>query len=237
MGLNPAVEFGKLVALIGVQLQTGALPGHICVLEAIRLFSAYHGVKPDLNLVKQMGLSEKLKNPYHTLSMGQKRRLALILAVTHRPDILFLDEPTAGLDVSSRSLLHELLRELRERGTTIILSTHDMAEAETMADRVAILLKGRIAATGSPKELTAGGGLTKISVRTTGESLNGTVFPDIEREEHQGDYTIYFTQSPGPLVARIIGRIESSDDELIDLRVERPTLEERFLELTQRSLN
>lgn len=234
MGVNPALEFKKLIRQIGVQLQTGALPGHITVQQAVNLFSAYHSVKPDLNLVERMDLMEKYRSPYHTLSIGQKRRLALVLAIVHRPSVIFLDEPTAGLDVFTRSALHQLMHELRGQGSTIILSTHDMAEAENMADRVAILLNGKIAASGSPRELTsAGSNTTKISAHTAGESLQKAVFPGVERRGRKGEYEIYFTYAPGPLVARIISHIKSCDDQLIDLRVERPTLEERFLELTR----
>ncbi len=172
---------------------------------------------------------------YHTLSTGQKRRLALALAVAHRPPVLFLDEPTAGLDVATRASLHELMRELREEGTTIVLSTHDMAEAESMADRVSILLNGRLVAVGTPRELTATGeGLTKVSVRAAGNSLAGASFSGVAREARQGEYTVYFTAFPGPAVAAIIGHIEAAGDQLVDLRVERPSLEERFLELTGR---
>ena len=186
MGVDPARESRRLLSLIGVQLQTGALPGYISVAEAMRLFSAYHGVNPDYVLLERMGLSEKLSTQYHALSTGQKRRLALALAVAHRPQVLFLDEPTAGLDVSTRIALHELMKELREAGTTILLSTHDMAEAEVMADRVAILLKGSLAAVGTPRELTAAGeGMTKTSVRTAGNSLSGASFPGAVRQTKQ----------------------------------------------------
>lgn len=233
MGVDPAREPRRLVQLIGVQLQTGALPDYIGVGEAMRLFSAYHRAAPDCGLLERLGLGEKMAAQYHTLSTGQKRRLALALAVAHRPPVLFLDEPTAGLDVATRATLHEMMRELREEGATIVLSTHDMAEAEAMADRVAILLQGRIAAAGTPRELTAAGeGLTKILVRTAGSCLAGVSFRGVARAARQGEYSVYFTASPGPAVAAIIDFIEASGDRLIDLRVERPTLEERFLELT-----
>lgn len=232
LGLDPAKDFARLVHSIGVQLQTAALPGHITVKEAIRLFAAYHRVHPDMALLARLGLEDKLDSQYHALSTGQQRRLTLALAAQHRPQILFLDEPTAGLDVATRIALHQLLRELRDEGTTIILSTHDMAEAETLADRVAILLQGRLAAVGTPRELTAAGrSKTKVSVRTLGSSLKGVNFADAQ-QILEADYAVYFTSSPGPTVAEIIAYIEESGDELIDLRVERPSLEERFLELT-----
>lgn len=234
MGADPASEPRRLVQLIGVQLQSGTLPDHIGVGEAMRLFSAYHGIAPDYEILERLGLGEKMAAQYHTLSTGQKRRLALALAVAHRPPVLFLDEPTAGLDVATRATLHEIMQELREEGATVVLSTHDMAEAEALADRVAILLQGRIAAEGTPRELTAAGeGLTKILVRAAGGCLAGATFRGVVQAARQGEYTVYFTASPGPVVASIIASIEGAGDRLIDLRVERPTLEERFLELTR----
>lgn len=238
MGVNPVREPRRLLGAIGVQLQTAALPETISSIEAMRLFSAYHGVKPDYSILERLGLTDKLESQYHTLSTGQKRRLALALAVSHRPPVLFLDEPTAGLDVNTRIALHVLIRELREAGTTILLSTHDMAEAENLADRVAILLRGRLAAVGSPRELTATGeGLTKVSVRSVENSLAGVSFSGVAKRLVQDDYTVYFTAFPGPTVAALIKHIETAGDELVDLRVERPSLEERFLELTNGKQN
>ncbi len=234
MGVDPGRDSRRLLQLIGVQLQTGSLPDYISVVEAVRLFSAYHGVTPDYAILNRIGLGEKLQAQYHTLSTGQKRRLALVLALAHRPPVVLLDEPTAGLDVATRVALHSLIRELRDAGATILLSTHDMAEAESMADRVAIMLRGRLVAVGSPRQLTsAGSRLTKISVRTAGTGgMAGATLPGVERRDRQDDYDLYFTVTPGPTVTAVIAHIEGSGDELIDLRVERPSLEERFLELT-----
>jgi ABC-2 type transport system ATP-binding protein len=147
-----------------------------------------------------------------------------------------LDEPTAGLDVGSRAELHALMQELRDAGTTIILATHDMAEAEKMTDRIAILLRGKIVATGSPRELTATGeGFTKISVRTEGAVLThaGARFPKVSQRTVNEDYAIYFSTDPGPTVSAILDYLNAQNDKLIDLRVERPSLEERFLEITR----
>jgi ABC-2 type transport system ATP-binding protein len=155
--------------------------------------------------------------------------------VAHDPKVLFLDEPTAGLDVPSRVELHNLMNELRTAGTTIILATHDMAEAEEMSDRVAILLGGHIATVGTPREITATGAeLTKVSVRTQGTSLSGpdATFPAVSREVHEGDYSIFFSTDIGSTVTAIIAHVGNHDDSLIDLRVERPSLEDRFLEIT-----
>lgn len=101
----------------------------------MKLFCAYHGVAPRFDLLDRLGLSGKRNVEFQGLSTGLQRRLALALAVAHDPPVLFLDEPTAGLDVASRVELHSLMHELKSKGTTIILATHDMAEAEEMSDR------------------------------------------------------------------------------------------------------
>ena len=234
MGVDPLREPRRLQSLIGVQLQSSGLPATIKVREAMQFFSAYHRVEPRMDLLERFNLMEKKEGEFHTLSTGQQRRLALALAVAHEPAVLFLDEPTAGGEVASRTELHRLMEELKAAGTTIILSTHDMAEAEELSARVAILLQGRITAVGSPRELTAtGSGLTKISVRTARDSAAGKSFPGVVKEVQREEYRIFYTRDIGPSVSAIIASIESSQDALIDLRVERPTLEERFLELTK----
>jgi ABC-2 type transport system ATP-binding protein len=205
------------------------------VAEAVRFFSAYHAVTPSYRLLDRLGLSDKKNVQYHLLSTGLQRRLVLALALGHNPPVLFLDEPTAGLDVHSRNELHDLMLELKADGTTIILATHDMAEAEKLSDRVAILLQGKIVATGTPQELTAtGSGLTKISARTTDNCLSQTetAFPSVIQSSFKDDYFIFFSSDPGLTVSSIITYIDKQDDTLIDLRVERPSLEERFLEIT-----
>ncbi len=140
-GVDPTRQQRKLRNVIGVQLQTSSLPPAMTADEAMKFFCAYHGVAPREDLIERLGLSEKRGTQYGQLSVGQQRRLALAIAVAHGPKVLFLDEPTAGLDVQSRAELHALVAELRQEGTTILLATHDMAEAEKLADRAAILLR------------------------------------------------------------------------------------------------
>ena len=234
MGVDPVHQARKLRNLIGVQLQTSGLPDSIRVDEAMTLFCAYHGIAPRLDLLDRLGLAEKKRAQYQQLSAGLQRRLSLAVAIAHDPPVLFLDEPTAGLDVPSRVELHNLMREIKSEGTTIVLATHDMAEVEEITDRVAILLRGKIAATGSPLELTAtGSGLTKVSVRTKGSSLSDSevTFPGVSKQVFREDYSIYYSTDVGPTVAAIIAHIEARQDSLIDLRVERPSLEDRFLEI------
>ncbi len=234
-GIDPTHDPRGLRSAIGVQLQSSGMPESITPDEAMKLFCAYHRTTPRYDLFDRLGLGAKRKAQFHELSTGQQRRLALALAVAHEPRVVFLDEPTAGLDVQTRVELHDLMRELKAAGTTIILATHDMAEAEEMADRVAILLSGRLVASGTPIQLTAtGAGLTKISVHTAAGHLlaNGHTFPAVAQQAVKGDYAIYYSSDIGPTVAALIEAITAGGDSLIDLRVERPSLEDRFLELT-----
>lgn len=234
-GVAPDREPHRLRQLIGVQLQSSGLPESITPDEAMRFFCAYHSVPPRYDLLERLGLTGKRGTQFFELSTGQQRRLALALAVAHEPAVLFLDEPTAGLDVNSRVELHKLMHEMRARGTTILLATHDMAEAEEMSDRVGILLNGEMVSVGSPMEITAtGAGLTKISVRSERGSLaeSNTDLPAVSHSMTKDAYRICFSTDIGPTISAIINTLEQKGDPLVDLRVERPSLEDRFLEIT-----
>lgn len=233
--VDPTREPRKLRNLIGVQLQSAGLPESITPDEAMKFFCAYHDVAPRFDLLERLGLAEKRKAQFFELSTGQQRRLALALAISHNPQVLFLDEPTAGLDVATRVELHELVRELQANGTSVILATHDMAEAEEMSDRVAILLDHKLAAIGTPMEITAtGAGLTRVSVRTKDAKLSDPTIniPAVQQRISKEAYDIFYSTDIGPTVSAIINQIETRGDTLIDLRVERPSLEDRFLEIT-----
>lgn len=234
-GINPTKEPRQLRHIIGVQLQASGMPEAMTSDEAMNFFCAYHGIASRYDLLDRFGLTAKRTTQFHELSTGQQRRLALALAIAHEPPVLFLDEPTAGLDVASRVELHAVMRELQAKGTTIILATHDMAEAEQMADRVAILLNGRLAITGTPMEITATGAeLTKVSVYTKDSILlaNHHTFPAVSQRRLEENYAIYYSHDITRTVPALITYVQEQADELIDLRVERPSLEERFLELT-----
>lgn len=235
MGIDPVRQSGKIRNIIGVQLQSSGLPGSMRVEEAMRFFCAYHRVSPRYDLLDRLGLAEKRGAQYHMLSIGQQRRLSLALAMAHNLPVVFLDEPTAGLDVHSRVELHNLMHELKAADTTIVLATHDMAEAEKMADRVAILLNGKIVASGTPRELTATGSKwTKVTVSTEGSCLlqSGVSFPAVIQHVINDEYAVYYSNNIGLTVPAIISHIDTQGDVIVDLRVERPSLEERFLEIT-----
>ena len=236
LDVDPTRSPNRLRDLIGVQLQSSGLPGSMTPHEAMEFFCAYHRSAPRYDLLDRLGVGAKKNSQFAALSTGLQRRLALALAIAHDPPLIFLDEPTAGLDVGSRVELHEVMRELQARGRTIILATHDMAEAEKMADRVAILLKGKIAATGSPNQLTASGsGLVKISVlsETASLSQNDGDLPAVSRQIIKDEYVIYYSLDAGETVPAVLDYLKAHDDHLVDLRVERPSLEDRFLEITQ----
>ena len=234
-GADPTKNPRGFSKLIGVQLQSSGLPPTMQVEEAMRLFCAYYGVPARLDLIERLGLAEKRRSQFRQLSTGQQRRLALALAIAHKPPLVLFDEPTAGLDVESRNELHTLIQELSTEGTAVILATHDMSEAEKLADRIAILLHGRIEATGTPREITAAGNrATKILVRSERSilSTNGVKIPGVERSVQEEDYMVYFSLDPGPTVSALLAHLAAHNDALVDLRVERPSLEERFLEIT-----
>lgn len=138
---------------IGIQLQSSTLQSFIKPLEAIHLFAKWNKRTPDKAMLEALGIYDLAKKKYADLSTGQKRRLHLALALTGNPDIIFLDEPTAGLDVEGRYAMHEQIKALKMQGKTIVLTSHDMAEVETLCDRIAILKDGKIAFIGTSEEL------------------------------------------------------------------------------------
>jgi ABC-2 type transport system ATP-binding protein len=232
---TPAAIDRERHLVMGVQLQSGALPADMTAWEAMRLFCAYHGVPPRSDLLDRFGLGNQRDRRYGGLSVGNQRRLALALAIAHRPALVLLDEPTAGLDVASRAELHHTVRELASGGAAVLLATHDMAEAEKLADRVCILLHGRIVAQGTPREITAtGSGTTKVSISTEGGSFVGgqiRLTAAALRDTSEG-YAVYFSTDPAATVAALLAELSARGDRIVDLRVERPSLEERFLEIT-----
>ena len=154
---------------MGIQLQSASLPACIRPMEAVRLFAKWNKTQIDHSMITDLGIQELAKNQYAELSTGQKRRLHLALALIGDPDIVFLDEPTAGLDVEGRVKLHSQIRRLKAQGKTIILASHDMAEVENLCDRIAILNDGDIAFLGTVEELSAKTGSRYIIDIKTGE--------------------------------------------------------------------
>ena len=158
LGLDPLADRARLVPSIGVMLQQGGVYPVMSPIEALRLFAAYYDDPLDpAGLLERLSLTEVAATPWRRLSGGEQQRLSLALALVGRPRVLFLDEPTAGVDVHGRTTIREVVAEQAAEGVTVLLTTHEMAEAEAVADHVAIIHRGRLATTGTMADLTGGG--------------------------------------------------------------------------------
>jgi ABC-2 type transport system ATP-binding protein len=200
---------------IGIVLQSSAMYPNLSVAESLELFAGYYRASLDVDrVVRLVGLDEKRDARVRTLSGGQQRRLDLGLGLIGDPEVLFLDEPTTGFDPAARRAAWEVIRSLRSLGKTILLTTHYLDEAESLADRVAVLREGSIAAIGRPEDLTGSAPATEIRYRRDGE--------DVVVSTHQPTHVLHELTS----AALAEGR------ELENLSVRRPTLEEIYLALT-----
>lgn len=218
---------------IGVQLQSTSLNDNITVLEALKLFSKWNKVKLNLELLNTFGLSSIKNKQYEQLSTGQKRRLHLALALVSNPKLIFLDEPTAGLDVEGRIALHQAIRDLKKEGKTIILASHDMAEVEALCDRIAILKGGTIVFTGTTEEITSiYNNVVNVYVKTL-NLISNSYFKYIRLINKESDYNIYSTSNIQEGLFELLENIKSNDNNIIDIKIERPTLEDKFIEISQ----
>jgi len=200
---------------IGVVLQSSAMYPNLSVAESLALFAGYYRDPLDVDqVVGLVGLEEKRAARVRTLSGGQTRRLDLGLGLIGNPEVLFLDEPTTGFDPAARRAAWDVIRSLRELGKTILLTTHYLDEAESLADRVAVLREGRIAAIGRPADLTGSAPATEIRYRWNGEDV------------------VVSTHEPTRVLHDLTTKALGEGRELENLSVRRPTLEEIYLALT-----
>lgn len=231
-GADVKTQSDHLKNLLGVQLQSSALPEDISVIEAMELVCAWHKVPVRKDLIIRFGLGGEMKKLYGHMSTGQKRRLQLALAMAANPAVVILDEPTAGLDVEGRAQLHAIIRELRNEGVTFLLATHDMAEAEVLCDRIVIIIKGQLAVSGTPAQVTsAGSHKTKITIQTAKRSLVAIKRAHAEFVGESEGFGVWMTDAVSKAVSELLQAADEANDSVIDLRVERPSLEERFLEI------
>ncbi len=233
LGLDPARQARQLSRLIGSQLQESQLPERIKVWEALDLFGSLspHGPSPD-ELLADWGLSDKRAARFGSLSGGQQQRLFVALALVNDPRLVFLDEMTTGLDPASRRVAWELIRRIRSSGTTVVLVTHFMEEAETLCDRLLVVDRGAVVATGTPQGLIDryGGGL-RIRFTSPGPDLDWlSSVPHVDRYEH--DRGRHEVSGSGPVVVHVAAALLEHGLAPEDFRVERATLEDVFLELT-----
>ena len=225
---------------IGVQLQATSLYNKITPREALELFGSYYPRRRGTDeLLKLVQLTEKADAYHVTLSGGQAQRLALALALVNDPEVVFLDEPTAGLDPQGRRSLWEVVRTMKREGRTVVLTTHYMDEAEALCDRLAILDHGRILRSGTPSELIASLGIPSV-VELTFEGAPPDPAPLAGRlgspVEARGNVWEIPTRDPRALLPKLLTALEAERLDYDQIHVRRATLEDVFLHLTGRSL-
>lgn len=221
---------------IGAALQTTALQDQITPREALALFGSFYRERSTpTQLLERFGLVEKADAPFDTLSAGQRQRLALALAFVNKPELVFLDEPTTGLDAQSRRDLHEEILRMKREGHTVVLTTHYMEEAETLCDRVAVIHKGHIVATGATGELVASSTAPPSIVVTTARALEPAMLANvsgISGVSCEGRTARCHAANINTAIAGLIALLDAQQNELIELHVQKASLEDVFLELT-----
>jgi ABC-2 type transport system ATP-binding protein len=216
LGTDPARAGSDFRERIGIVLQSSAVYPLLSVREILELFAGYYERARDVGeVIELVGLGEKREARVRTLSGGQLRRLDLALALVGDPELIFLDEPTTGFDPAARRQAWETIRDLRALGKSILLTTHYMEEAQTLADRLAILRDGRIVATGSPRELLSDATGVEIRYRRDGEEL------------------VIATDEPTRVLHELTGQALAEGFELEGIEVRRRSLEDLYLELTR----
>jgi ABC-2 type transport system ATP-binding protein len=235
LDLDPVGDHARLAPRIGVMLQKGGVYPGIRPTEALRLFAAYYDDPEDpAALLDRLGLAGVARTPWRRLSGGEQQRLSLALALVGRPEVAFLDEPTAGVDVGGRQVIRQVVAELRQRGTCVLLATHELDEAEKVADRVVIVDHGRVLAAGTPAELMSPserssiefGAPAGLDVADLSNHLGAAVV-----EVRAGEYRVDAPPSPAA-VAALTAWLAAADLPLADLRAGRQSLEDVFLRLT-----
>ncbi|MBO8190805.1 ABC transporter ATP-binding protein [Streptomyces oryzae] len=241
LGLDPVTQGAELRPRIGVMLQSGGIYPTARVEETLRHMATLHAHPLDVTaLIDRLGLGGCGRTPYRRLSGGQQQRLALALALVGRPELVFLDEPTAGLDPQARHATWELVRDLRADGVTVLLTTHYMDEAEELSDDVAIVDGGKVIAQGTPEVLCKGG--AENTLRFSGRPgldltslLKALPAETAAVELSPGSYRLTGTVDP-QLLATVTSWCAQNGVLPDRISVERRTLEDVFLELTGRGL-
>jgi ABC-2 type transport system ATP-binding protein len=235
LGLDPGADHAALTRRMGVMLQRGGVYPRMAPGEALRLFASYYPDPEDPEaLLERVGLTGVARTPWRQLSGGEQQRLSLALALVGRPEVAFLDEPTAGVDPQGRLAIRQIVAELRQAGVCVLLTTHELEEAERLADRIVIVDAGKVVAEGSPAELMRSGAGREIrfgappgiDVAGLGTRLGATVV-----EERPGEYLVAAEARPATIAA-LTAWLAERDLPLADLRAGRERLEVVFLRLT-----
>jgi ABC-2 type transport system ATP-binding protein len=238
-GIDARREPAKVKQRIGAALQTTALQDKITPREALELFGTFYRVHAEpAALLDRFALADKADVAFDTLSGGQRQRLALALAFVNNPELVFLDEPTTGLDAQSRRELHHDIQRMRTDGHTVLLTTHHLEEAELLCDRIAIIAEGRIIATGKPRDLIAGSStLQTVTLTTTVPIDPGAVtglsgVSDVAWDP-DGLTVRFRTPAASRVVAELTSRLAACGAEIAELHVQKATLEDVYLSVTQ----
>jgi ABC-2 type transport system ATP-binding protein len=239
-GFEPEKNANELKHEIGAALQSTSLPDKLRVSEALTLFASFYRRKrkPE-ELLKRFGLEEKRHAFYSQLSGGQKQRLALALALINDPKVLFLDEPTAGLDPQVRREIYDIIEELKRERKTIVLTTHYIEEAERLCDRVAIVDHGKVIAQGTPRELKqSSADTTRIEVRLAKpvETAALKTLDGVGDAREMGEGYVLHCSRTAPAIVSLVKYLEPQGNELVSLEIATPSLEDVFIELTGRRL-
>ncbi len=242
LDFDPDKQKQQLKDRIGVCLQATNLPDKITVREALNLFASFYSKNGDADaLLKRLQIWEKKDAAYSTLSGGQKQRLAIALALINEPQMLFLDEPTTGLDPQARLEIRDLIEELRAENRTILMTTHYIEEAERLCDRVAIVDAGKIIAIGSPRELqekSANQSAIEITLTQPWRAGALPTWPDVlgSNLSEDGRHIKVTSSRPARTLVEMVKWVDAQAIELEDVRLTRPTLEDVFIELTGKKL-
>jgi ABC-2 type transport system ATP-binding protein len=226
--------------MIGAALQSTSLQDKITPREALRLFGSFYRdrLSPE-SLLERFDLTEKADAPFETLSGGQRQRLALALAFVNRPRLVFLDEPTTGLDPKSRRELHAAITQMKRDGFTVLFTTHYLDEAEQLCDRVAIIDRGNIVACGPPRELIAQSDVSQSVTLLTARPLDPTrlaALPgvsDFTRDPADAQRVRFRTNDATAALAGLTRLLSETNVELLDLHMRKASLEDVFLGLTR----
>jgi ABC-2 type transport system ATP-binding protein len=237
LGLDPVADHRRLVTSIGVMLQRGGVYPVLSPRRVLHLFSRYFDEPEDPDaLLEVVGLGPVANTPWRRLSGGEQQRVSLALALVGRPDVLFLDEPTAGVDPQGRAAIRDVIAARRDRGACVVLTTHELGEAERLADTVVIVDHGRSVAAGTLQELATSGDTgtfrfgapAGIDTAELAAAL-GLATSDVT-EERRGDYRVTAPSTP-ELIAALTAWLAARDLSLVDLRAGRRTLEDVYLDV------
>lgn len=222
--------------IIGVQLQSSSLFSNITVKEAMELVCAWQNCDVRMDLLEEFHFKHQLNKKYKVCSTGEKRRLHLALALAHNPKILILDEPTAGLDVQARVLLHKKIKDLKTNGITMILASHDMAEVQDLCDRIGIIVQGKIIKIATVSEIINEVNRESMLSVQTDKSVASFSFINLTYYEHTKGYDVFKTDNLHQAMIELTKKLEQSNTVLLDLEVKKPTLEERFVEIANQEV-